>query len=367
MYKRLRYILFFLIIAGCVEPYNFRITDNEPTLVVEAFVSDKSFNETLTYPSDGRYFTVKLSWTGDVINIRAVLVSGAYVRLVSDSNEEWQYLEISNSPGIYELPDKDFKAEPGKQYKLVITVPGDDDYESDWEKLPSTVAPPMGSITFEETSILKKQPGGLTPLLGVVPKLSVTVNNTGETLYYRWKLDPTWIYVAPLAATQGGPSNGRTCWATSPYYLNNFVLQEDHGGGYDKELFFMDVEQNERVLEEFSLLAVQHTLSENNYYFWKEMQGLNQEGSIFDTPPFNLKTNFSSASGKKVSGYFGVVGEQATRWYFNIRDLSYGIDNWLIPACSLPCGPGCPPPNCTSCLRYEGGTPTNVKPVWWGR
>ena len=42
-----------------MEPYEFVIANNEPSLVIEAFVSDKSFKETVDYPSDGRYFAVK--------------------------------------------------------------------------------------------------------------------------------------------------------------------------------------------------------------------------------------------------------------------------------------------------------------------
>ena len=110
-------------------------------------------------------------------------------------------------------------------------------------------------------------------------------------------------------------------------------------------------------------------MTEEYYYFWKEMQQLNQDGGIFDSPPYNLKTNFSSVDGNnKVSGYFGVVSEQARRWYFNTKDLSYKIENTIPEDCSRPCGPGCPPPNCYNCLRYEGGEAvTNVKPSWWGR
>jgi hypothetical protein len=55
--------------AGCVEPYEFVVHDDEQALV-EAFISDKSFSETLLYASDGRYFTVKLTNTGDVTNTR---------------------------------------------------------------------------------------------------------------------------------------------------------------------------------------------------------------------------------------------------------------------------------------------------------
>ncbi len=78
MWKHLGNFLLFLIIFGCVEPYSFVIHNETKTLVVEGYISDKSFNETLLYPSDGRYFTVRLSYSGDVTNGRPVMIPGAF-------------------------------------------------------------------------------------------------------------------------------------------------------------------------------------------------------------------------------------------------------------------------------------------------
>jgi hypothetical protein len=87
------------MIGGCIEPYDFVIHNNVPGLVVEAFISDKSFNETMLYPSDGRYFTVKLSQTGDVINTRPKPVKKAVVELRSSDDEAFLYTE--GDGGIY--------------------------------------------------------------------------------------------------------------------------------------------------------------------------------------------------------------------------------------------------------------------------
>ena len=105
-------------------------------------------------------------------------------------------------------------------------------------------------------------------------------------------------------------------------------------------------------------------MSEDFYTFWKELQEQNEGGAIFDKPPFNLHTNFHSITGdKKVSGYFGVVQEQARRWYFDIRDLSYYVENTLRKDCSIPFLP--PAPECFDCREYSFGIATNVKPEWW--
>ena len=44
------------VITSCVELYEFDVNANTSTLVVEGYISDKSFIDTRTYPSDGRFF-----------------------------------------------------------------------------------------------------------------------------------------------------------------------------------------------------------------------------------------------------------------------------------------------------------------------
>src|SRR5688572_17235005 len=120
MLKRIQGFLLFLFVVGCVEPYEFVVKNNEPTLVVEAYLSDKSFKETLSYPSDGRYFTVKLTTTTDVINVRPRPVKSAHVQLYSEGGDVWEYTESVDQPSAYLLLNEEFKAEAGVNYKLSI-------------------------------------------------------------------------------------------------------------------------------------------------------------------------------------------------------------------------------------------------------
>jgi len=364
MLKRLKYFGLLLVVVSCIEPYQFRIKNNSPALVIEGTLTNKSFNDTRLYPSDGRYFTVKLSRTSDVINVRSEAVPNANVLVMSDLGEEWNLVE-SSEPGIYQLLDDEFKADEGVKYKLSITLPDDERVESAWEAMPP-VEPEMGELSFNETSTKRFVLGEVTSVRGITPHLVVPLNETGAPLYYRWKFSPTWIFIAPLAATTD--DNIKTCWATNNFYIRDYALLLDKEGGYNNDLFFMDIEQNERILHEFSLLVEQHAMTEKYYQFWNEMQSLNQPGGIFSTPPFNLETNFTSADGGDVFGYFGVVREQAKRWYFNKDDLSYAIGDWYSEQCNEPClGPGCPPQECSTCLKYQGGRTTNIRPAWWGR
>ena len=367
MLKNVVYFLFFLLAAACVEPYNFVIRDNEPSLVVEAFLSDKSYNETVNYPSDGRYFSVKLSYTGDVINIRSKPISYASVELQTDHGETLQYSESPAVAGIYELLHEDFKAEPGVRYRLRIQLPNEEVYESAWESLPSAEIPPMGEIDFEEFMMQKyaieANEEVVVTVKAVRTKIQVPENTTGSPLFYRWSFMPHWIYIAPLSPSVVLP--GHTCWINTPFYLRNYAVQKDFVGGYKKELFAMETVRNDRIFHKFSALIVQQAMTEPYFNFWSEMREQNQEASIVDKPPFNLPTNYYSVDGeKRVAGFFGVVNEQATRWYFTKSELSYFVENTLKADCEASFG-GPPAPECFDCRQYSRGDATNVKPTWW--
>ena len=363
----LKYLIFFLCVVSCIEPYDFVVHDDGHTLVVEAYITDKSFNETLTYPSDGRYFTTKLSYTSDVINIRPTLISGATVTLVDDRGEIWVYTESPKEAGMYKLLNDDFRALSGVTYKLQIMLPDESRYESSWEQFPVGPTPTVGEVTFNET---EKQKYGieageqaLQTVKGIIANIGVPVNDTGMDIYYRWDYTPTWIYIAPLSSVS---DPGNKCWATSNTYLPDYALQIDHAGGYTKELFFLQTIRNEKLFEDFSVLVTQYRLSEEYYSFWREMQEQVQ-GGLFDAPPYNLHTNIQSLGDDNlVSGYFGVAQEQAKRWYFNKGDLSYHVENTLKADCLVDYH-GPPAPECLDCREYSFGTAVTVKPAWWRR
>jgi hypothetical protein len=365
MLQRVLGILLIVGVAGCVEPYEFVVKDNEPILVVEAYLSDKSFSETVSYPSDGRYFSVKLTTTTDVNNVRPRPVTSAKVQLISDRGDVWVYVESNVNQGSYVLTDDEFKAEPDVKYKLSLQLPDESTYESEWATLPTSSVPAMGTIGFRETEIQKyvieSNEEVLKTVKGIWTKIELPANATNETLYYKWSYTPHWIYVAPLASSV---SAGHTCWATNPLSVQNYALQLDRTGGYEKDLFFMEAVRNPRIYVRYSALIVQQTMNEDYYFFWKEMQEQNEEGAIFDKPPFNLRTNFHSVTGgKKAVGYFGIVQEQAKRWYFDIKDLSYYVEDTAKKDCTVPFTDTAP--ECFDCREYSFGTVTNVKPGWW--
>jgi Domain of unknown function (DUF4249) len=367
----------FLIVFSCIEPYQFVITDESPILVVEGYLSDKSFNETLNYPSDGRYFSIKLTTTDNVTNVRSTPVTSASVKIFNEKNEEWSYQESGIEKGLYELYDPFFAAQEGVKYKLQISLE-DEVYESSWEAFPETHVPPIGTVGFVEGEsqkyVVESGEEVLRTIKDIKTHITVAENLSGEPIFYRWKFTPMWVFIAPLSPSVTRP--GYKCWVTSRDYLTNYTLQIDNSGGYNKELFSIPTIANERILDDFSVLVQQFAMTEDNFFFWKEMYDQNEGNVLLDQPPFNLRTNIQSHSGeRKAIGFFGVVKEQATRWHFNTSQLSYRVDNAFKAGCEIIYGPpvgGCPEPlpafpacECKYCLDYSFGVATNIKPPWW--
>ncbi len=377
--RALKFFGLFLIVFSCIEPYKFVVPDTSGALVVEGFISDKSFDETIAYPSDGRYFSIRLTHTSDVTNVRSTPVQGATVLLLSDNGEQWSYEPSTTEPGVYELLDSTFKAVSGVNYKIQISA-DDEVFASSWEAMPGTEVPPIGPVGFEETEsekyVVESNENVLRTIKEIETYITVGQNPAGSPIHYRWKFSPMWIYIAPLSPSVTRP--GYICWVTGEHYLNTFALQIDNAGGYDKALFRVPTLNNERILDDFSVLIQQFAMQENYYFFWKEMYDQNEGNVLMDKPPFNLQSNIQSLSGEgKVVGFFGVVKEQATRWYFNRSELSYPVENTFRKGCETNYGPGiigdCPEEpspafaacECKYCPRYSSGIAKNVKPSWW--
>lgn len=230
--RAFKFLGVFLIVFSCIEPYTFVVLDNTPALVVEGYISDKSFDDTRAYPSDGRFFTIRLTSTTDVTNVSPEPVTDANVILLSDADEEWVYQHSGNQPGVYILNDSAFKAVPGVQYRIRI-ITEDEDYESSWQSMPDVQVPPIGTVAFRETEsqkyLVEAGKNVLRTVKEVESYIAVKPNTTARSIYYHWRFTPMWVYIAPLSPSASRP--GHTCWATSKDYLKTFALQVDIAGG----------------------------------------------------------------------------------------------------------------------------------------
>jgi hypothetical protein len=365
LFKRTYLIL--IILTGCVELYEFRIENENPSLVIEGQISDLSYKEYMAIPADGRFFKVRLSLTSNVVNERNQPVKNAFVTLLDSEGNIWPYQASEVNPGMYFLYDVDFKALPGIGYKLRVELQEGGLFESDWETLPENRSGHMGEIGFEEVIrqqyVYKSGEQVLDNVRGIDVNIELPVVSGKGPVYYRWDFDATWIFRATLVSVT---SPTYRCWVTDPYYLSDYVVHEDNTGGYEQVLFFFPVESNDRIFDRISYLVSQYTLSEQYYNYLAEIQEQDQRKGLFDPPPYNLLTNLHAEDPEQaVYGYFSVVGEQGKRWYFDRTDLEYPIPNTWREFCTNPNILPDAKPQCYSCLNYGDGFPSTEEPWWW--
>jgi hypothetical protein len=359
--------LILILITGCVELYEFKIENKNPSLVIEGQISNVSYLECHDFPAEGRYFTVKLSWTSNVSNVRDKKVNNAGVYLVDDLGNIREYTSLESSPGTYMLYDDKFHAEPGVSYQLNVILSDGASFSSDWERMPELAPGPMGNIEFEEVVrqqyVYRNSEKVLTETRGVNVGVDLPEVPEQGPVFYRWTFSATWVFRATLVSIT---EPDYRCWITNPHYLSNYVMLRDNAGGYWNKLFFLEVDGNDRIFDRISVLINQYAMNEGYYNYWTEIQEQDERTGLFDPPPFNLQSNLHAENPDlQVFGYFGVVNEQARRWNFSRTDLSYPVPNTWREFCKNPNILPAAKAQCYSCFNYGLGNPTNVKPFWW--
>ncbi len=364
---KLRLIILFpavlMFIAGCIDPITFD-TGSEPTrVVVEGLISNISYSDRLSLPNFPSRFYVRVQYTGPVNNERNDPIAGSVVTLLDDAGNSWSYL-YDEEQGIFIMEDDDFAAVEGTYYHVEVRLPNDKIYSSQPEKM--QMSEPLTEVKYELVNRLKEVDKGgeldYTRQEGLVLYSQVPENAAGETFYYRYRVIPSWVYVAPLPPDD---SPVKTCYVTNVYYFKKILTMTDNVGDYPYELFYLETVYNTRLDHDFSAWVTQYSLSPEAYRFWDQV-GLQEEsgGGIFDAPPFELTTNIYNVDDpeERAAGLFSVAYESSVRFYINGSELPYNIDSGFDPCLYPPVSP-----DCVNCLRYRGGSSsiTNIRPSWW--
>lgn len=358
-----------VLVAGCVEPFEFQIESTQQGIVIEGFITDVSYLQSDDYPAIPRYHYVKVTGTSDVRFGQPVAINDAQVFLESSNGTIWYYTE--GREGLYYLYDQGFAAQRGIEYRLNVTVEGEVTVQSEW-----TCMPPenftMGNFTSEEsTELILTHVDPETNEKEYKEQNFVNVytempNTNEDQAYYKWELIPEWLFQAPLVDVNP------TCFIYNDSSLNKIVVEQASNGGYPNQIFRVAMNSNYKIYYRYSVLVKQYKVNRDYYSFWKEMQELSENNGLFSTPPYNLSTNFRSNNPDyQVYGYFDVVDEEARRWYYDPQkhpfENSFANGDYYERCFPPPAGAvqPPPPPECGSCLRYPQGRVYTSAPEWW--
>lgn len=270
------YIMLFLIalagiISSCEDVIDVELKEEELNLTgVEATIT------TQEEPTVFLYKTLKVSQDEDY-----PAISGAVVVMADNASPSNRVtlVEDAQKKGLYTVPQgTSFKGVAGREYTLTIQTP-------------------------EDTLVAKDQLSAVEPIdsIQVFPSMrgdklflgifSYGQEPAGKGNYYKWD-----IYVNDTLQHESNRMAIANDDLVDGNYINKLELFTDfHDPNKPEE---RELKLNDRVY------VKQTSISRFAYYFYFQMINQGNSGGLFSVPPANIKSNFTSTSGKPVLGLF---------------------------------------------------------------
>lgn len=375
-------ILFFIItIFSCIDPYDLSYDLNKTVVIVDGVLSDEIGDQIIiikqsTPNSDGGSSSI-------------VALEKATVEVLINDSEKITFIESTVNPGNYNGP-ANFRAEPNKTYKLLITTAQGKKYQSKAEKL--TKGSEIKKVY--QQFVVNGKPLDKTYNLGHNIYLD-TDDPAGKGNNYLWKWS---LYekqeVCRTCEMQEryypNPYPGR-CVKDLPNFLRNTIYDYQCNGDCWEILHslksnvmnddFSDGKTiTARLIAEIPLYQLnagalieisQQSIDADTYKYMKILIDQNQNsGGLADTPPVSLVGNIVSADGgnETVAGYFRVTDESKTRYWIDRNDA---VGENIRPVGLLggrsvnlePAGTDTTRPPYAPCI--EGYTRTKKRPAGW--
>jgi len=295
--------IMFLVIS-CITPYEPEFKGETNLLVVDGSLIKGSQTQ-----------EVRISRSTSVSDPILQLVEDCSVRITDDSGNEIMFTE--ESPGKYVASIDDALLDYSSQYKLLISTPSGDNYESNFQTLPETA--PVDSIySIKETHYVRDADDYLYGL-----QFYVDLDAPDDaSRYYRWEVVETWelhashkIYGVYDGTTilfdEQNPSDSLyNCWdsktALGIYTYSSANLS--HNRLSKVPLHFKAFDSPDLIIK-YSATVRQFALNEEAYYYWHQKETeLKESGQIYTTQPTQLRSNIHNTMNpnEKVLGYFWV-------------------------------------------------------------
>jgi Domain of unknown function (DUF4249) len=339
-----------VLFGGCITPFDFIADSKAPTIVITGQIS------TL----DKRSF-VSLGKTAETQRLPNP-IEGASVMLISGGNVSSFYTETK--PGEYWL--NNFSGKSDSTYHIKVVLPNGDVYQSSPEKMPSEQAQ---VITNYE--IVNEETVDLEGIVAQRPYFKIFANsiiptNTEKNIFFKWYVEEVFAII---------PTD---CGGFGPPKLTCFILQNADPQRISLFTNFnnskLSIENNlvanrlidYSFLNKHSFTVYQSSITKEAHTYWTKVNILaNQVGSIFDTPPAEVKGNCFSVNRKdeKVAGYFQVVNESFDRFSIFQSDLPFQL---LYSSCicdNRSSFGGTYPARCSGCIQERNSSYS--RPSWF--
>jgi hypothetical protein len=304
-----------LFVSRCIEPFDPPRGDFDDLLVIEGLITDAPEPQ-----------LIRISRSFPLDTTQYIPENGATVVILDDMGNEYQLQSAGNGEYLT-LPD--FQGEPGRTYQLLVTTANEEMIQSD----PVTMkkVPEIDSISWKVVSRLNDE----GELIDGVQIYVNTHDPENQTWNYRWQWKETWEFNARYHSYYQWSANGMvevrpdniyTCWTTktsgkilieSSSKLTNDII-------FQYPLHYVSSTSSNRLSKKYSILVKQYALSDAAWFFWQQMEKMNQNmGTIFAPQPTAVVGNLHNINipAKTVIGYFDASGIKEKRIFISKEDL----------------------------------------------
>lgn len=302
-----------IIFSNCISPAELAIVPSGGRLTVAGQIS------TL----EGRTY-IELGTTADTERLPNPL-SGATVWLVDEIGEMSLFRETK--PGQYRLSQAAFE---GKTYFVRVQFGNGKVYESRPESVPAYSGTDATSYDFSR----KKVPD-IDGIISDKTFVNIYVNSqspTEQEPFIKWEVEEVFVIV-PTTVPGGMGRINPSCYVTQNADPQNIVIVNRSEFAADRiENLLVATRMIDQSFHTRHYFNVYHSaISREAFDYWKKVDILaNNVGSIFDTPPAEIKGNMFNVNrpDELVLGYFQVVNETLNRFYLLEGDLPYRLRDY---------------------------------------
>lgn len=305
-----------LAFIGCVEPYDFGVTETVEVMVIDAQLTNEQ-----------KAHRVELSLSRAIDSESPSKVAGAEVRFIEDGNTEINLIETE--AGVYETAST-ISGKSGSSYVLSITLANGTTYQSTPQVLAAPVA--IDSVYGKYLELPSEENG---EVLKGMQFFIDTHDETSEVSYFRYEyLEDFEIKVPYPSGIEWYPSTQTygprvedigTCYGNgqnqSLIIASTSGLSENRLSEFPIQMVSVDDPQLEH---RYALTVRQYMLSASAYQYYKNLQENNESsGSFFDKQKGTIAGNIFNQNNpaEPVLGFFEVAGVSSVTDFFISSDF----------------------------------------------
>jgi Domain of unknown function (DUF4249) len=301
-------------------------------------------------------------------------VIGATVIVVDEKGNKEQYRGDLDEKGLYVLPGRKVKGQPGGTYYLDITLTDGKTYRSEPETMPQPVKSDSISVAAEVEETISTQGVVLNNTKWAAVSVHTKFPTTKSEVYLRWHAENVYMFTELVRYWLPLKPAPRSCFIRDYFNFQNVALLQskglERGAPLSRRIARKQFDETFEVKIGFNVY--QYSITPKAFQFWSEAQKVTaQVGSIFDAPPASVEGNVYNTKDKndRVLGYFEVASVDTLRKFIGKGDVKdpKTKDSWFLPSkCSYTVGRQFPPvnrPECIDCITIPNSS--YVVPYYW--